>query len=116
MKRKFYGSIEHYKAHLVILGNTQVEGVYYHETFAPLAKKVTIWTLLSVAAARKWVIHQMHVHNAFFRGDLHEEVYMKLPPGFSRGHERKVTCLKKSIYPLKGAPRCSFAKLSHALK
>jgi len=33
------GAIERYKARLVVLGNTQVEGEDFHETFAPIAKK-----------------------------------------------------------------------------
>lgn len=73
----------------MILGNTQVEGLDYIETFAPIAKIVTVRTLLSMAVARKWEIHQMDVHNTFLYGDLHEEVYMKLALGFSKGHERK---------------------------
>lgn len=77
-KKKFGESIECYKAQLVILENTQVKGLDYNETFAPVAKMVIVWTLLHIAAARKWKVHQMDSHNAFLHGDLQEEVYMKL--------------------------------------
>lgn len=49
IKHKADESIERYKACLVILGNTQTEGVDFTETFASIAKMVTIHTLLSIA-------------------------------------------------------------------
>lgn len=48
-----------FKAWLVILGNTQVEGLDYNEAFASVAKMIIVRTLLSIAAARKWKIHQI---------------------------------------------------------
>lgn len=98
IKRKSNGSIERYKARLIILGNTQVEGLDYHEIFAPIAKMFTVRTLLIVAAARNWKIDQMDVHDAFLHGNFNEEVYMKLPPRFSTGNESKVCRLQKSLY------------------
>ncbi|XP_074264249.1 uncharacterized protein LOC141586797 [Silene latifolia] len=48
IKYKADGSIERYKACLVVMGNRQIEGVDYNETFAPTVKLVTIRTLLQI--------------------------------------------------------------------
>ncbi|GAA0139060.1 transmembrane signal receptor [Lithospermum erythrorhizon] len=95
------GTIERLKTRLVIFGNHQVEGIDYNETFALVAKMVTMRTFLALAAARNWELHQMDVHNAFLHGDLHEEVYMKLPPGLAIDHPGMVCRLKKSLYGLR---------------
>jgi len=68
------GTVERYKARLIILGNHQIEGIHYTETFAPVAKMVTVLVFLAVVAARHWEVHQMDVYNAFLYGDLQEEV------------------------------------------
>lgn len=110
------GTVERPKARLGVCGNRQVEGEDYDETFSPIAKLTTVRTLLEVAAAKNWEVHQMDVHNAFLHVDLKGEVYMQMPPAFQASAPGKVCRLRKSLYGLKQAPRCWFAKLTTTLK
>jgi len=73
------GSINRYKARLVVLGNKQECGLDYEETFAPMAKMTTVRTIFAIVASESWQIHQLDVKNVFLHGDLKEEVYIKLP-------------------------------------
>lgn len=51
----------------------------YHETFLPVAKMVTVRTVISVVASKSWPLFQIDVNNNFLQGDVTEEVYMDLP-------------------------------------
>lgn len=115
LKFRADGTLERHKARLVVCGNRQIEGDDYNETFAPVAKITTVISFLQQAASLDWEVHQMDVHNAFLHGDLKEEVYMKLPPGYHGAEKNQVCRLRKSLYGLKQAPRCWFEKLTAAL-
>ena len=93
-------------------GYTQVEVLDYRDTFAPIAKLVTIRSVLAIAATKNWSLHQLDVTNAFLHGDLHEEIYIIPPPGYCKQRETRVCHLQKSLYRLKQAYRNWFFKIS----
>ena len=76
------GKIDKYKARLVAKGYTQVEGLDYTDTFAPVTKFTTIGSLLALAAQHNLEVHQIVVKAAFLNGELEEEIYLHPPPSF----------------------------------
>ena len=81
-KQDNQGQVIRNKARLVAQGYSQVEGLDYGETFAPVARLESIRILLAFASSHKFTLHQMDVKSAFLNGPLHELVYVKQPPRY----------------------------------
>jgi hypothetical protein len=73
------GQILKIKARLVCKGCAQVEGQYFDETFAPMARLEAIRMFLAYACHKNFKLYQMDVKSAFLNGDLEEEVYIEQP-------------------------------------
>jgi hypothetical protein len=110
------GTITRNKARLVAQGYTQVEGLDFDETFAPVARLESIRLLLGVACVLKFKLFQMDVKSAFLNGYLNEEVYVEQPKGFVNPDlPDHVYKLKKALYGLKQAPRAWYERLTEFL-
>ena len=98
-KMKADGSIDKYKARLVIKGYRQKEGLDYFDTYSHVTRITSIRMLIALVALYNLEIHQMDVKTTFLNGDLDEEIYMEQPEGFIvPGQEKKVCRLVKSLY------------------
>lgn len=76
MKLNYDGSLNHYKARFVTLGNKQKYGSGYDETLGHVAKMTSVHTVLFINASNGWSRHQMDVNNVFPHGDLTKDIYM----------------------------------------
>jgi hypothetical protein len=60
------------KAHLVTQGFSQVEGLHFGETFAPVAHLKATRILLAFTASKGFKLYQMNVKNDFLNGVIQE--------------------------------------------
>lgn len=115
IKRKPDGSVDRYRARLVARGFSQVHGLDFNETYAPVVNMASVRLLFAYAATQSLHMKQFDVKTAFLYGNLDETVYMEQPEGFKDGTS-KVCHLKKSLYGLKQAPRQWNKEFSNFLK
>lgn len=105
-----------YKARLVTQGFSQVPGVDYFDTYAPVAQLASIRTVLAFVATEDLETGQIDIKGAYLNGELteNEVIYMKQPPGYAvkcpDGKEH-TTRLFKSLYGLKQGRCCWYQKL-----
>lgn len=124
-KYKSDGTVERYKARLVAKGFTQMPGVDFNETFAPVARIGSIRLVMALAAEMKLDVYQLDFVTAYLNGDIDETIYMKIPDelfkickeselGEYQGD--KVCLLKKALYGLKQSGRQWYKKLDEKLQ
>ena len=100
------GVVVRNKARLVAKGFSQVEGLDFGETFAPVARLDAIRVLLAYASHHEMKLYQMDVKSVFLNGFINELVHVDQPPGFEDPrYPNHVYRLSKALYGLKQAPR-----------
>jgi hypothetical protein len=110
------GVVANNKARLVAKGYTQVEGLDFGETYAPVARLEAIRILLAFATYHNFKLHQMDVKSAFLNGPIFKEVYVEQPPGFEDPQfPNHVYKLHKALYGLKQALRAWYECLKEFL-
>ncbi|CAI7865192.1 unnamed protein product, partial [Closterium sp. NIES-53] len=100
------GSPPVFKARYVARGFSQRQGVDYFQTFSPTPKMTTLRVLLHIAAQRDYELHSLDFSTAFLQGSLHEEIWLRRPPGFTGSFPPGTQwSLRRPVYGLRQAPR-----------
>ncbi|CAI7884675.1 unnamed protein product [Closterium sp. NIES-54] len=100
------GSPPAFNARYVARGFSQRQGVDYFQTFSPTPKMTTLRVLLHVAAQHDYQLHFLDFSTAFLQGSLHEEIWLRRPPGFTDLFPAGTQwSLHQPVYGLRQAPR-----------
>jgi hypothetical protein len=90
----------------VAKGYSQVEGLDFGETYAPVARLESIRILLAYATYHGFKLYQMDMKSAFLNGPIKKEVYVEQPPDFEDSeYPNHVYKLSKALYGLKQSLR-----------
>jgi hypothetical protein len=105
-KQDEFGVVTRNKEILLSKGYSQVEGLDFEETIAPVARLESIHILLAYATHHDFKLYQMDLKSAFLKGPIKEEVYVEQPPGFEyQEYPNHAYKLHKALYGLKQASR-----------
>ena len=104
-KKDAAGKVVCYKAQLVAQGFSQVEGVDYFNTYAPVAQLPSSHTIITMANWLDLELHQVDIKGMYLNGKLmaDEVLYMWHPPGYRKDNSGHILWLLKSLYGLKQA-------------
>ena len=116
-KKDASGKVVRYKARLVAQGFSQVEGVDYFDTYAPVARLASSRAVIAMANRLGLELHQVDIKGAYLNGELmaDEVLYMRHPPGYREDASGRVLRLRKSLYGLKQAGRRWYQKFTSIL-
>ena len=111
-KQDDQGIVVRNKARIVAKGFSQVEGLDFGETIAPVARLEAICILHAYASHHEMKLYQMDFKSAFLNGFINELVYVDQPPRFEdHRYPNHVYRLSKALYGLKQAPRAWYERL-----
>ena len=85
IKRGLQSEIERFKARYVAKGFTQVHGVDFYETWAPVGRYATLRALLSICAVEDLETKHIDIKCVFLNGIQEEEVYVVQLPALNDG-------------------------------
>ncbi|CAI7851321.1 unnamed protein product, partial [Closterium sp. NIES-53] len=90
----------------IVSGMWIFRGVDFFQTFSPTPKMTTLWVLLHVAAHHDYELHSLDFSTAFLQGSLHEEIWLRCPPGFTGSFPAGTQwSLRRPVYGLRQARR-----------
>ncbi|CAI7840977.1 unnamed protein product [Closterium sp. NIES-53] len=90
----------------IVSGMWIFRGLDFFQTFSPTPKMTTLWVLLPVAAQCDYELHSLDFSTAFLQGSLHEEIWLRRPPGFTGSFPSTTQwSLSRPVYGLRQAPR-----------
>ena len=115
VKKDAAGNIFHYKARLVTQGFSQIRGVDYDDTYAPVAHLASSCVIIVMANHLDLELHQVDIKGAYLNGVLNDDevLYMQHPPGYkAQGIGCLMLCLLKTLYGLKQSGWHWYQKLS----
>lgn len=103
------GTVERYKARLVVCGYSQREGIDYDRAFSSTLRATSFRTLLAIAAAHGLQLRQVDVSNAFVQAELDGvDLFVDMAKGFEefdKDGEPFVLKLQRALYGAKQSSR-----------
>ena len=106
VKRDGNNVIERYKCYIVANGYSQIAGLDFEKTFAPVVRIESVRCLLAIAVFLHLNLLHIDCKTPFLNGRSDLELYVQQPEGFiDKRFPHKVLRLNKSLYGLKQAPR-----------
>ncbi|RDB21868.1 Retrovirus-related Pol polyprotein from transposon TNT 1-94 [Hypsizygus marmoreus] len=118
IKKNAAGEIEKYKARLVARGFTQIHGVDFYETYAPVARLASFRLLLAIAARNGWPVDSFDFDGAFLNSVLDDDevVYLEQPAEYAeKDRKQYVLRLHKALYGLRQGAKNWYDALCVAL-
>ncbi|GKE99766.1 zinc finger, CCHC-type containing protein, partial [Tanacetum coccineum] len=109
-KLKVDGTIEKFKASLVIQGFKQKSRINYFDTYALMARISTIRLPIAMASIQNLIIHQMDVKTAFLNGDLEDKQAPK------QWHQKFDEVILSNSYLLNQADKCVYSKFDETVQ
>ena len=126
IKADLQGNISRFKTRCTVMGNLQLDGIDYNETFAPVFHHSSFRCLMAYAALKDLIVHHLDVDTAFLYGELPPEdppVYVDVPFNYpipeelKRVDPKQLCCrVRKGLYGLKQSPRLWNKTLDSALR